>query len=278
MAKMASRTTLNKQTMADQLAEEIKQLILSSEWESGEALPTEPEISEQFGVSRAVVREATRILIALGLVEAQHGRGVFVTTPKNDAFGDALLLALQRSQATVWDVEQFDQYILPDVLAMAAEQGTDQDIQELERIQAIHLDAIAEYHKKWWKKEPPPGTYDSISQLYQEFTEKLFATTHNQLMMQLARPLLRLRNYRTWDIDDQITPEDFIKFEQGYFNLLLSAVKSRDPEEARQIARQTLNLPSEAIEAMKNTPVGEVPVIRMKIDKQRLDSFFNNQQ
>ena len=64
------------------------------------------ELGEQFGVSRAVVRDATRILMAQGLVEVKHGLGVFVTPPQNEAFGEALLLALRRAGVTVWEVEQ----------------------------------------------------------------------------------------------------------------------------------------------------------------------------
>ena len=50
---------VKKQTMAEQMAETIQELILSGALESGETLPTEPELAEQFGVSRAVVRDAT---------------------------------------------------------------------------------------------------------------------------------------------------------------------------------------------------------------------------
>jgi len=96
-----------KQTLAEQMAETVQELILSGEVQGGVTLPTEPELAEQFGVSRAVVRDATRILMARGLVEVEHGRGVFVTQPQNEAFGEALLLALRRVGATVWDVEQF---------------------------------------------------------------------------------------------------------------------------------------------------------------------------
>ena len=53
-----------------------------------------------------MVRDATRILMAQGLVEVKHGLGVFVTPPQNEAFGEALFLALRRAGATVWDVEQ----------------------------------------------------------------------------------------------------------------------------------------------------------------------------
>ena len=82
--------------MAEQMAGSIQELILGGDLQSGVALPTEPELADQFGVSRAVVRDATRILMARGLVEVRHGRGVFVTPPNNDSFGEALLLALRQ--------------------------------------------------------------------------------------------------------------------------------------------------------------------------------------
>jgi len=117
---------VKKQTMAEQMAETIQESILSGELESGAVLPTEPELAEQFGVSRAVVRDATRILMARGLVEVQHGRGVFVTQAENEAFGEALLLALRRVGASAWDVEQFEQILFPEVIALAAGSASDE--------------------------------------------------------------------------------------------------------------------------------------------------------
>ena len=117
---------LKRQTLAEQLADTLKEAILAGRWAAGEALPTEPELAAQFGVSRAVVRDGTRMLAARGLVEAQHGRGVFVTGSPVAAFSDALLLALRRAGATAWDVERFEQMVLPEVQAEAARQATDE--------------------------------------------------------------------------------------------------------------------------------------------------------
>jgi GntR family transcriptional regulator, transcriptional repressor for pyruvate dehydrogenase complex len=48
----------------------------------GERLPTESEITSEFGVSRTVVREALSRLQAQGLVETRHGVGTFVRTQR----------------------------------------------------------------------------------------------------------------------------------------------------------------------------------------------------
>ena len=57
--------------------------IVREEIAPGESLPTEPAMGEEFGVSRAVVREALRILAARGLVGVHHGVGTIVRDPQN---------------------------------------------------------------------------------------------------------------------------------------------------------------------------------------------------
>ena len=46
---------------------------------AGQKLPTESQLTETFGVSRTVIREAMATLAADGLVESRQGAGVFVT-------------------------------------------------------------------------------------------------------------------------------------------------------------------------------------------------------
>ncbi|TIS53378.1 FadR/GntR family transcriptional regulator [Mesorhizobium sp.] len=63
---------------------------LSREIESGELnpgtrLPTEQQLSEKFGVSRNVVREAIAQLRADGMIEARQGIGAFVLAPEQRA-------------------------------------------------------------------------------------------------------------------------------------------------------------------------------------------------
>src|SRR5438105_15893687 len=59
-------------------AEAIRQHIAERRLRPGDALPTEREIQQQLGISRASVREALRILQMSGLVEARQGKGLFV--------------------------------------------------------------------------------------------------------------------------------------------------------------------------------------------------------
>lgn len=60
------------------IAEEIKGRVLSGTYAAGRVLPSESELSGEFGVSRVTVRKALEVLRDLGLVDSRQGFGWFV--------------------------------------------------------------------------------------------------------------------------------------------------------------------------------------------------------
>ncbi|WP_426012214.1 FadR/GntR family transcriptional regulator [Caulobacter sp. DWR2-3-1b2] len=61
------------------IADTIAEAIESGRYKLGDRLPTERELAEQFGVSRPTLREAMIALEMLGMIEARHGLGIYVT-------------------------------------------------------------------------------------------------------------------------------------------------------------------------------------------------------
>jgi GntR family transcriptional regulator len=61
-----------------QLAELLEQEITGGRWPSDFQLPSEPELCEQFGLSRTTVRQALARLEKRGLIERLKGQGTFV--------------------------------------------------------------------------------------------------------------------------------------------------------------------------------------------------------
>ena len=59
-------------------AEQVLELISRLRLRPGDRMPTEQDLAKQLGASRTVVREAIKILSALGRVRAERGRGLFV--------------------------------------------------------------------------------------------------------------------------------------------------------------------------------------------------------
>jgi GntR family transcriptional regulator, transcriptional repressor for pyruvate dehydrogenase complex len=59
-------------------AEQILHLIAELELRPGDRMPTENELAARMGTSRTLVREAVKILSAIGRVRAHKGRGLYV--------------------------------------------------------------------------------------------------------------------------------------------------------------------------------------------------------
>ena len=63
----------------ERVAERILELIAEAGLRPGDRMPTENDLAAQLGTSRTVVREAVKILSAIGRVSAQKGRGLYVS-------------------------------------------------------------------------------------------------------------------------------------------------------------------------------------------------------
>ncbi|MFG2640743.1 FadR/GntR family transcriptional regulator [Streptomyces sp. NPDC048370] len=68
-----------KGTVTQRAIEEIKAMIAEGRLHPGERLPTERDLAAQLGLSRSSMREAVRALTAMGVLEARHGSGIYVT-------------------------------------------------------------------------------------------------------------------------------------------------------------------------------------------------------
>lgn len=68
---------MDKKLKYYELMEDLHQKIISGEIRPGEKLPSENELSAEYGVSRQTVRKALQILQNDGYIYAEHGRGTF---------------------------------------------------------------------------------------------------------------------------------------------------------------------------------------------------------
>jgi len=65
--------------LPQQVADALRARIRAKEWSVGEQLPTEAELVNQYGVSRATVRQSVKDLEGQGLVVVHRGRGTFMS-------------------------------------------------------------------------------------------------------------------------------------------------------------------------------------------------------
>ncbi len=104
------------------IVNQLKAAILSGRFRPGERLPTERELTEQFKVSRVVVREAVRELEIKGLVKILQGPagGAYVTDLSPDHLNSAFLDLFLYNKVSVAELIQARLLIEGEIARVAA--------------------------------------------------------------------------------------------------------------------------------------------------------------
>src|SRR4051794_12705230 len=160
-----------------QIADELRSLIVSGELADGASLGREPDLVERFGVSRPSLREALRILEAEGLITVVRGvlGGVVVHHPDERMTARTAALVLQSRNVTLGDVQQARSVIEPACVRMLAEAPRRAMIKELTAL-------IGEQRRV---VEDP----EAFGQANARFHERLVALTGNQTLSIVAEML-----------------------------------------------------------------------------------------
>jgi DNA-binding FadR family transcriptional regulator len=118
---------------ASVIAGQLRRLIIRGELTEGDALPSESELLQQFGVSRPTLREAIRVLESESLVVVKRGSrgGIEVSVPRVETAAHYAGLVLEYRHATTADVFTAAAAIEAPCVAMLARTRTAGDIKRL---------------------------------------------------------------------------------------------------------------------------------------------------
>jgi GntR family transcriptional repressor for pyruvate dehydrogenase complex len=115
--------------------EAIRQYVVRQKLKPGDPLPSERQMQQQLGISRAPVREALRVLQSVGMIEARQGKGLFVKEmtlqPMVDTFVSHLELFDRDSFAHLQELRQMLEL---GAAELAAKRRTDHDLTCMESI------------------------------------------------------------------------------------------------------------------------------------------------
>jgi GntR family transcriptional regulator, transcriptional repressor for pyruvate dehydrogenase complex len=128
-----------------QIADELRQLIVRGELAEGESIGREPDLVERFGVSRPSLREALRILEAEGLVSVKRGvlGGVVVHRPDQRMTARTAALVLQSRNVPLADVYDARSTLEPVAARLVASSRSRKSAAaELRRLIADQLEAV----------------------------------------------------------------------------------------------------------------------------------------
>ncbi len=212
-----------------QVADQLRTLIIKGELASGDRLPPEGELGSSFGVSRSTVREALRALASQGLTETHRGTtgGTFVTRIRPAAVSSYLETSIGLMSGTE-DLTLTELLEARDLLevpsaSMAAAQH-----------QQHHLDALREAISR---EKASPGRNGKFSE-HRQFHGRIIAATGNGLLGILTDPIFRVLQTRFLQ---PVTVEGFWAQVDAQHEELVERIAAGDGEGAAAAMREHLD-------------------------------------
>lgn len=128
---------------ADEVVQQIENLVLEGVLNVGDRLPAERELARQFDVSRPILRDALKALEQRGLIVTRHGGGTYVADVIGEVFARPVMDLIMSHRKAAADYLEYRRAMESVAAELAARRATDDDRALLAgivaRMQAAHL-------------------------------------------------------------------------------------------------------------------------------------------
>ncbi|MEW5977487.1 MAG: FadR/GntR family transcriptional regulator [Acidobacteriota bacterium] len=212
-------------TLVDQVLHQLESLVLDGVVGPGGRLPTEKEMSLKLGVSRSVVREAIRQLIAKGLVEARVGSGIYVRDLGSHLVTEPIKMLFRSRHFNTEAIMEVREVLEVKIAGLAAERA---EAKDLEALQA-NVEALQ-------NRKLTPAEYAEIDV---SFHNILATACGNPLFVVLVSSISHVMinvRLRAFSLDDAKTVDRAV----FYHSHILERIKARDVEGARRAMEEHL--------------------------------------
>lgn len=209
--------TVQTSRLYEQIVQQIEESILSGALKTGEQLPAERELAQQFGVSRTAVREAVKSLREKGLVEAYSGRGTFITNGTSQSIRQSLdrMIKIGQPEGSL-QLSELRAILEPGIAALAAT-----------RCEESHLATMRDAYAVMDRKREDPDAYIEADL---DFHLSMAEAAANPLILSLIDSIVGVLREQRIRIFNVAGGPDRGQF---HHKRILEAIEQRDPAKAR---------------------------------------------
>jgi len=219
---MAGLRPIRQEKVYEAAMNQLVTLIEGGTVSPGDRLPTERELSDQLGISRASVRQALTGLAAMGLVESRPGYGTFVTNRSAD-------YTWQLDAASALEILESRRAIESGTARLAALRRTDEDL--------AHLCEIVDTMTEQVDEGVHPVDTD------REFHRSIAVASHNSVLLQAMEALADQMSGPEWHRMKLwgLSGEKQTRRIQDQHRLILDAIRARDEKRAETLMQEHLD-------------------------------------
>lgn len=123
---------ISHSNITEQIIQYFKDCITSGKWKVGEKIPSENQLTEILGVSRASIRTAIQHLVGLGILESRHGKGTFLLDDQVDESAESEMKITAEDCRNIEKVLEFRRIVESEACYLATQKATPQLLEELQ--------------------------------------------------------------------------------------------------------------------------------------------------
>lgn len=178
IGNMTFKNPLDRGSVVDSIIDAVKQALINKELEPGSFLPSETELTEQLNVGKSSVREAIKMLQAMGVVEVIRGHGTVIRTEPGDKFWEAVSFQMIMAGGITNDLFQFRLMYEKSYTVLAANNATPDDLKNI-ALTIQHLETAINNNE-------PCSEHDKA------FHRAIIQATHNSMAISIGNTLMDL--------------------------------------------------------------------------------------
>ena len=218
---------IGRPSIVEDIIESFKQALIRGDLHPGQRLPSEAELAQQFGVGRGAVREAMKMLGALGVVTTQQGDGTYIADKPSPSQLNPLVFAVLFETGPLTHLVELRTLIQVGYSQLAAQKATDEDWKRIEEAQKAY-EAYATQSER---------DVERHTELDLAFHYAVLEATHNLLVIKIGRTVEELF-YAS--IRGTLTrAEGWGTGIEGH-RRKIQAMRSGDPESIRRVVTESL--------------------------------------
>jgi DNA-binding FadR family transcriptional regulator len=214
---------IKRVSVAEEIVNRILEMVEDGTLTPGEALPTEKEFTEMFGVGRSSVREALRALQSVGLVEKRQGNGTYLTAAAGKS---SALFNVQKilERYTLVELSEARKILEEQITALSAKNATRENIQTMRRENA-RLAALME-----------SGSPEEIIACDQAVHRAIADGAHNEFLTEMLEMLAEI--YMEANIS--VLTRDKTESAVAFHNKIIDFIEAGDLKNARRTMTEHL--------------------------------------
>ena len=212
---------LTRQTLPEQIAENLINFIASEGLKPGELLPSTAKLSESFGVSRPVVREGLRSLASLGIIEIVNGKGAIVKPIDGSLLHLFFRRAVQLQRKSVMELMEIRKPLEIQSAILATERHTPENLSKIEETVVAMAQNL--------------HNLDTYANLDVEFHLQIAAATCNTMMYYLIGSIREsLEDAVLQGLHSRRVEEELERVQQTH-ELIFEGIKTKNSDKAAEM-------------------------------------------